>query len=71
MPANLDLATGILGDEQLEFAPVDLALAEVFVAVGFASRQHGVLFGGQAIEFQALLIQIVAIGDLPMQTRLP
>jgi hypothetical protein len=40
---------------------------EKLVAVGFAFRQRGLLFGAQAIEFQTLLIQVIAVGDLPEQ----
>ena len=29
------------------------------------------LISGETIEFQAFLVQVVAIGDLPVQTHLP
>ncbi len=40
-------------------------LAEELVAMGFALGQHGLF--GQAFELHALLVQVITVGNLPIQ----
>ncbi len=67
LEADLDLARGTGRNLQLQRLAIDLLVAEKLVAVGFTLRQLGFLRLGQAIELEALLIQVVPIGDLPEQ----
>jgi len=64
---DLDLTAGSRRDFHFQALAIDRLLAEELIAVGFAFRQHRLLIGGQSVEFQAFLIQVVAVSDLPEQ----
>ncbi|MNZ59766.1 hypothetical protein D3C78_778130 [compost metagenome] len=64
---DLDLAAGPRRNLQFQALTVDLLLAEKLVAVGFTFRQRGMLRDGQSVELQAFLVQVIAVGDLPIE----
>jgi hypothetical protein len=67
LETHLDLAAGTGGNLQFQALAIHLLFTEELVAVSFALRQRWMLFSRQAIEFQALLVQVIAIGNLPEQ----
>lgn len=44
-----------------------MLFTEKLVAVRFTFRQRGVLFDRQSVELQAFLVQVIAVGDLPIE----
>ncbi|MNH95814.1 hypothetical protein D3C73_484660 [compost metagenome] len=64
---DLDLAAGTRWYLQFQTLAVDLLFTEKLVAVGFTFRQRRVLPDRQSIELQAFLVQVVAVGDLPIE----
>ncbi|MCY1449050.1 hypothetical protein D9M71_657700 [compost metagenome] len=71
LPAHAQLTVGAGGQDQFQFATVYLGFTKIFIAVGQGGGQLGLLLRRQAVEFQAFLVQVVAIGDLPVQAHLP
>ncbi|MNL04756.1 hypothetical protein D3C87_1253330 [compost metagenome] len=64
---HVDLTAGAGGNLQFQALTINLLLTEKLVAVGFALRQCRMLIGRQTIEFQAFLIQVIAVGNLPKE----
>ena len=69
MPTDLDLAAGIGGNEQLKAVSINLSRAEKLVTVRQPLREWWRVRGIQALELQTLLVQVILIGDFPLQTR--
>ncbi|MCY1443047.1 hypothetical protein D9M71_594430 [compost metagenome] len=67
LEADLDLAGRACRDLQLKALAINLLFAEEFITVEFPLRQRGMLVDRQTVELQALLIQVIAIGNLPEQ----
>src|SRR3546814_2544356 len=67
LETDLDLTGGAGGNLQLQRLAIHLLIAEKLVAVGFTFRQLRLLRLGKTVEFESLLIQVVAVGDLPEQ----
>lgn len=61
---------GVGRQQQLELVTVHRAVAEELVMVVECRRQLRLLIARQAIEFEALLIQVVARLDLEVQAHL-
>ena len=67
LETHLDLASGPGGNLQFQALTINLLFAKELIAVGFTLRQFRFVLRRQAIEFQALLVQVVAVGDLPIE----
>ena len=70
LPAQAQLALGVGRQQQFKLVTVHRAVAEELVVVVECRRQLRLLIARQAIEFEALLIQVVARLDLEVQAHL-
>ncbi|MNX82536.1 hypothetical protein D3C86_1142700 [compost metagenome] len=64
---DLDLTARASRNFQFKALAVDLLFTEKLVAVGFAFWQRGMLPDRQSVELQAFLVQVIAVGDLPIE----
>ncbi|MNP01423.1 hypothetical protein D3C76_932370 [compost metagenome] len=64
------MALGIGRQQQFELVAVHRAVTEEFVVVVERRRQLWLLLGGQAVELQALLVEVIALLDLKEQAHL-
>ncbi|MNO63985.1 hypothetical protein D3C76_547060 [compost metagenome] len=64
LPAQAQLAFCVGRDQQFELVAVHRTVTEEFVMVVERRRQLRLLLGGQAVELQALLVEVVALLDL-------
>ena len=65
--ADFDLASGRCRDFHFQPLAIDRLFTEKLIAVGFTFRECWLLFCGESIEFQAFLIQVITVSDLPEQ----
>ncbi len=69
LPAQTYACLAPRRDDQFEAAAIDLLITEELVAVRLARGQRRLALGRQAVELQALLVEVIARRDLPVQAR--
>ena len=70
LPAQAQLALGVGRNQQFELVAVHRAVTEELVMVIQRGGELRLLFGRQAVELQALLVQVVTLLDLEVQAHL-
>ncbi|VVN27891.1 hypothetical protein PS623_04629 [Pseudomonas fluorescens] len=69
LPAQSQLATGRRRDQQLKLAAVHCTVTEEFIVMVECRWQRRLLRCIQAVEFQPLLVQVIAVLDLKLHAQ--